>query len=257
MIFSLIAHKFKAEGLESCSYSTGGGMTGGYRRVTLRKDRKGNRTVSLQYKEIHCDREETTVYPASEEAFAKATEIMKRYHLYGASKRRRSRIQILDGETTTVSFDYVNGDFSIHELQRLNRTMRKGCSEIEGFLDSLLTGDGVTTLEPQEARIHLKSGYTECFEVEAAFDNRLTGILGEEHEVSRFGECGIILCTGETPDLSAGSPVAGSEGGAAGNIVYDPESSGIILLYDQHTFDGPVYVLAKLRGYARERCSPV
>ena len=67
MIFSLIAHKFKAEGLESCSYSTGGGMTGGYRRVTLRKDRKGNRTVSLQYKEIHCDREETTVYPASEE----------------------------------------------------------------------------------------------------------------------------------------------------------------------------------------------
>lgn len=251
MIFSLIAHKFKAEGLESCSYSTGGGMTGGYRRVTLRKDRKGNRTVSLQYKEIHCDREETTVYPASEEAFAKATEIMKKFHLYGASKRRRSRIQILDGETTTVSFDYVNGDFSIHELQRLNRTMRKGCSEIEGFLDSLLTGDGVTTLEPQEARIHLKSGYTECFEVEAAFDNRLTGILGEEHEVSRFGECGIILCTGETPDLSAGSPVAGSEGGAAGNIVYDPESSGIILLYDQHTFDGPVYVLAKLRGYLK------
>ena len=251
VIYSLIAKKFKPEELEHCSYSTGGGMLGGYRRVTLQKDRKGNRTVSLQYKETHADREETTVYPASEEAFVKATEIMKKYHLYAASKRGRSRSQILDGDTTTISFYYKNGDFSIHELQRLSPTMRKGCSEMEGFLDSLLTGDGVTTLEPQEAMLYLKSGYTERFEVEAAFDDRLTGILGVQHEVSRFGEHGIILCTGEEPDLSAAEPVDGSVGGAAGNIVYVPESKEIILLYEGHEFAGQVYVLAKLRGYLR------
>lgn len=250
-IFSLLAKKFKPEGLESCSYSTGGGMLGGYRRVTLQKDRKGNRTVSLQYKETHADREETTVYPASEEAFVKATEIMKKYHLYAASKRGRSRIQILDGDTTTISFYYKNGDFSIHELQRLSRKMRKGFTEIEDFLDSLLTGDGVTTLEPQEAMLHLKSGYTICFEIEAAFDDRLTGILGVKHEVSRFGEHGIVLCTGEEPDVSSAEPVSGSEGGAAGNIVYDPESKEIILLYEEHAFAGPVYVLAKLQGHLK------
>ena len=100
-IVSLLAKKFKPEGLESCSCSTSGGMLGAYRRVTLRRDRKGKRTVSLQYKETHSDREQTTVYPASEEAFVKATEIMKKYHLNSSANVNRLREALTKKEIVT------------------------------------------------------------------------------------------------------------------------------------------------------------
>ena len=258
ILYTLIGRKFRAEGLERCSYSTGGGMLGGHRSVELKKDKDGTRTVVCRERETHADRERTTVYPADEAAFARAHELMRRYDLYAASKHRMSRLLILDGDTTTVNFDYENGDFSIRQLQRLSRKNRQGFRAVVDLLDSLLAGEGVSSLEPQEARL-LLGGYTLRFQIEDAFDNRLNEILGEEHEVSRFEDVGIILCEGAAPYLSAATAIApGSETGkdaakvgVPGNIVYDPTGERIILLYGEYVFSDPVYFLAKLDGYAK------
>lgn len=246
ILYTLIGRKFRAEGLERCSYSTGGGMLGGHRSVELKKDKDGTRTVVCRERETHADRERTTVYPADEAAFARAHELMRRYDLYAASKHRMSRLMILDGDTTTVNFDYENGDFSIRQLQRLSRKNRQGFRAVIDLLDSLLAGEGVSSLEPQEARL-LLGGYTLRFQIEDAFDNRLNEILGEEHEVSRFEDVGIILCEGMAPDVSA----ATAKVGVPGNIVYDPTGKRIILLYGEYVFSDPVYLLAKLDGYAK------
>ena len=48
ILYTLIGRKFRAEGLERCSYSTGGGMLGGHRSVELKKDKDGGRTVTCR-----------------------------------------------------------------------------------------------------------------------------------------------------------------------------------------------------------------
>ena len=249
LITKLLGHKFRADEFESCSVSTGGGMTGGFRDVTLRREKDGRATVTVRHKEWHYEREEKTVYPASEEAFAHVAELVNRYGLYAASKRRMSRIRILDGDTTTVSFHFGKRYFSLRQLQRKWPSARKGYTEVIEYLNSLPSGEGVTTREPQQLRL-LVDGYNLMFTVEDAFDEKLDAILCEDElAVTHFEDCGIVLYTGEAPER-AGEPTT-IQTAAPCSLVYDPASRSIILLYAEHTFSAPVWLLAKHDGYAK------
>jgi hypothetical protein len=243
--------RIKNDDLNYCSVSTGGGMLGGYTQATLRTQKDGSVVYEVRKKETHADREVTTVYPASPEAFAHIKELVQTYNLYGASKRRYSDMFVLDGDTTRISFSGKNSSFSVSDTQDLNRKMRTGFREVERYLSTLATGEGETTVEPQTAMLYLKSGYTLQFIVENAFDGKLDAILGEEREVSAFGESGIVLCAGEQPDCSGAAPV--SEAGA-GTIVYDGESGQIVLLYADYAFKHDVWILAALDGYVSHAC---
>ena len=257
----LFGHKFRADEFESCSVSTGGGMTGGFCNTELRREKDGRATVTVRHKEWHYEREEKTVYPASEEAFAHVAELVNRYGLYAASKRRMSRIRILDGDTTTVSFHFGKRYFSIRQLQRKWPSARKGYREVIDFLNSLPGGEGVTTREPQQLRL-LVDGYNLMYKVEDAFDGKLDAILCEnELAVTRFEDCGIVLCTGEAPErVSVAADDAETtetvelttiQTAAPCDLVYDPASRNYIVLYAEHTFSKPVWLLAKHDGYAK------
>ena len=250
MIYPKIAGlKFKNDELESCSVSTGGGMLGGYTNVTLKKDKEGNTVLIVRGKETHEDREVTTTYQADPAAFDRIREMVVKYDLYAASKRRLGPMQVMDGDTTHLSFDFSKDYFSISGEQMLNKNMRNGFNEVRKYLYSLISGEGVRTLEPQTAMLYLKSGYTLRFVVEDRFDGKLDDILGEEREVRRFGEDGIFLAP-----VPEGFDVSGAEAlktGAAGNIVYDSEEGGIILLYNDHEFEQNCYLLAHLDGYIK------
>ncbi|MBO4628292.1 MAG: hypothetical protein J5645_09990 [Lachnospiraceae bacterium] len=275
LITKLLGHKFRADEFESCSVSTGGGMTGGFRDVTLRREKDGRATVTVRHKEWHYEREEKTVYEASEEAFAHVAELVNKYDLHTASKRRMSRIRILDGDTTTVSFHFGKRYFSLRQLQRKSASARKGYREVIDYLNSLPGGEGVTTREPQQLRL-LVDGYNLMFTVEDAFDEKLDAILCEDElTVTRFEDCGIVLCTGEAPETAESMKNVAGEGtaetvestgtaehveaakpvtvqtAAPCDLVYDPASRSYIVLYAEHTFSEPVWLLAKHDGYAK------
>lgn len=264
-ITKLLGHKFREDEFVSCSVSTGGGMTGGSRIVELRREKDGSVTLTVRGREWHYEREEKTVYPASEEAIAHVAEIVNKYSLYAASKRRMSNIEILDGDTTTVSFHFGKRYFSIRQLQRKWPSGRKGYMETIRYLNSLEQGEGVTTREPQHLRL-LLHGYNLFFNVEDAWDGKLDEVLSEDHEVSRFEDCGIVLCAGVELTVGGAGTADGSETvegtetagevqpvttAEACDIVYAPASGSIILLYGEHAFSEPVYLLAKIDGYAK------
>ena len=243
--------KYKDDELRSCSVSTGGGMLGGYSQASLRINKDGSASYAVSRKETHADREVKTVYQASPEAFAHIKELVLKYNLYGASKRRYSDMYVLDGDTTRLSFSGKNSSFNVSDTQDLNRKMRTGFREVEHYLSTLATGEGETTVEPQTATLYLKSGYTLQFKVEDAFDGKLDEILSVKREVARFEENGIVLCADEQPDCSAAAPVTSAD---AATIVYDGESGQIILLYTDYAFDHDVWILARIDGYAQYAC---
>ncbi len=239
--------KYRNDKLESCRVSTGGGMLGGYTELCLKQSEDGATVLVVREKETHADRERTSIYKASPEDLDTVHKLVRDHDLAAASRRRRSRIQVLDGDTTTFSFEYSKGDFSVSSYQVLSSKMEKGCLEVMQFLSSLAKGECETFLEPQEARLHLKSGYNLFYLVEESFENKLDGLLGEEREVSRYRECGIILAPGEELDLSDAEPFRGTA--SAGMMIYDSESGSVMLLYNDCDFEKDVYLLAQLDGH--------
>ena len=243
--------KYKDDELRSCSVSTGGGMLGGCSQASLRINKDGSATYAVSQKETHADREVTTVYSADPHALERVREIVNEYDLYAASKRKYSDMQVMDGETTSISFTYSTGSFRISENQILSAKMREGFREFISYMNSLAQGEGVTTVEAQTATLYLRSGYTLRFIVEDVFDGRLDGILSEEREVSSFGESGIILRAADSLDVSGAEPV---QSAGAGTIVYDGGSGGIIILYKDYDFGHGVYILARLDDYIDSAC---
>ncbi len=243
--------KYKNDELKECSYSAGGGMLGGYSSVTLKKEKDGRMTLTVREKETHADREKSTVYQADPAAFEKIREIVNRCSLYPASKRPYSKIQVMDGETSSLRFYYAKGSFSISSNQVLSKKMDTGFWEVRDALHSFAKGEGVTALEPQTAMLYLKSGYTLQFTVEDAFDGKLDEILSEEKETARYEESGIILNRAAELDVSGAPEI--SEG-RRGTIVYDRLSGQIIILYEDCVFAEEVYQLAHLDGYLDSAC---
>ena len=241
--------KFKNDELVSCSWSAGGGMLGGYRETVLKREGDGA-VLTVSEKETHADRLVTTTYRIGPEGFGRLRDIADRAGLYRASKRPVSKLQVMDGETYTVRFSYEKGSFSVSSNQVLSARMREGFWAVADCLSSLAAGEGTVETEPQRAMLYLKSGYTLQFVVEAAFDGRLDGILQEECEVAPFGDRGIVLAA-EAPALDGAEPTADAQ---PGDLVYDPESGMIVLLYGEPAFDKPVFLLARLDGYAASAC---
>ena len=248
MIPNLLSLKFRGDTLRSCSVETGGGMLGGHREVSLRRDGNGNAVLRVSEKEMHADRLVTTECRVDEGAFDRVRKLVDACYLYAASKRPYSRMRVLDGDTTSVSFSYDKDSFRVSEEQVISRKMRSGMREVIRILETLEPiGETVTTKEQQKAVLYLKSGYTLQFLVEDAFDGKTDEIFEEEREVSVFRENGIVLASDVQPDVSGAES---AEQAAAGDVVYDPQGGQIIVLYADCTFDGPVYVIARIVGDA-------
>ena len=243
--------RFRKDTLLSCSVTTGGGMLGGRSSITLKRDAEGNPILVVTSRPTHADREKTVTYPAGEEGFQVIRDLAVKHDLYAASKRPYSKIQVLDGDTTSLRFHFEKDYFSISEQQVMNRSMRNGFDEVIQYLTSMERGEGIETLEPQTAMLYLKSGYTLQFTVVDAFDGKLDAILQEEYEVSRFETSGILLHEPVSLDTEHAESMTAVTRGTA---VYDPDSGCIILLYADHTFDHPVFPLMILNGYPDSAC---
>ena len=243
--------RFRNDTLTKCTVSTGGGMLGGHRYVTLRQERDGSVTLSVSEQETHADRERTTTYAASAEALEEVKQLVLSHNLYGASKRPYSSMRVLDGDTTSITFDFASDDFRVSEEQIMSVRMAQGFREVIAYLNALAVGEGVASIEPQRALLYLKSGYTLQFVVEDAFDSKLDAVLSEEREVSPFFDCGVILAEGVELAVDGAEATNKVE---AGSIVYDPQGRQIVVFYQNEVFDHDVYVAARLDGYVDSAC---
>ena len=256
-VFSIAGNiKYGKDILKSCEYSVGGGMLGGSERLELRRD--GDRAVLIHRKrETHADREVICKYKLSAEPLDRAAQIALKYDLYEASKRPRSRVQILDGDTSHIEFTFSKGDFSISDQLILSVRMRKGFNEFRDYLYSLASGECEESLEPQNARLHLKSGYNLMFEIDPLFDGKFDDILSEEYEVKSYEDCGIILH--DSVKITDITKPAEDDGvytckAPRGKIIYHPEKEYVILMYEDHVFDHPIYIAASLNHDPSSAC---
>ncbi len=245
--------KYRNDELKSCSVSTGGGMLGGYSSATLRKDKDGNATLVIVTRKTHADREITTTYNIDPTELSTIAGMVNDYDLFAASKRPLNGIQVLDGDTTSLSFDYSKGYFNISQEQDLNKKMSEGFHKVKDYLYSLANGEGVISIEPQKAMLYLRSGYTEQFIVEDAFDGRLD-ILNEEHEVAPYHDIGITLVKTQDIHVDDATPITNSN---AGTIVYVPSTKEIVILCEDYAFDEQVYQLAHLEDYEVPYATPL
>ncbi len=245
VIASILGLRYKNGELLECYISTGGGMLGGYSFVKLQRGDDGVATVTVTERETHADREITTTYRASADAFDRVRGVVNSYRLYNARYKKKNVLQILDGDTTTIELTYSKGSFEICDTMLLSHRMSEGFGELVRLLPTLTEGEGTVVTEPQQAKLYLKSGYTLRFFVEDAFDGRLDAILGAENEVGRSGDYGISFGSCEDLDVSGAEPVDRAD---VGTVLYDPGKKEIVLLYRDHVFDAPVYILARLDG---------
>jgi hypothetical protein len=135
--------KFGKDILKSCEYSVGGGMLGGCERIVLRREGDGAVLIHSM-KETHADKEIICEYKKGAETLDRAARIALDYNLYGASRRPRSRIEILDGDTSHVEFTFTKGEFSVSDRLVLSRHMKKGFSEFRNYLYSLASEESET-----------------------------------------------------------------------------------------------------------------
>ena len=141
---------FDAKDLKRCIYRIGGGMLDSSREITLEKDKEGVRTVTLRMREDHSADTVKTVYPAGPEAFERITEIVVKHDLLGASRCPRSEIELLDGDSSWECFEFEGQHFSIDDDRDMTDEMWTGFRAVREYLESILTGDGVTTVESDD-----------------------------------------------------------------------------------------------------------
>ena len=246
MVFQFMdKQKLKNEELESCFMTSGGGMLGGYSATRIKKQEDGSVTLTTEHKEIHSDRLKTTVYTVNPNVLNDIKEIVLKYDLYGASKRPRSDLVVLDGETTTIGFHFTEHYFSVPDDLILTNKMDEGYEEFIKYVVNIEKKNGIETIEPQSARLSI-NGYTFFFNVEEAFTDKLNTILEETDEVKDYEGKGIILKEVKNLDTTNGTE---NHEGEKATIVYEKESGQIILLYEDVEFDKPVVLLAELDDY--------
>ena len=247
MIFSLFGSlKYKNSDLVYCRYSRGGGMLGGYTNVTLKKEKNGNTVLTVETKQYHYTREVTTTYDVSPDAFDELKKLIFEYDMYGASKAKMSPFQVLDGDTTSISFDFDKGDFRVSDTQALSKKQAEGMREIYRYLVSLKKGEGVTTVEPQQAIIRTE-GYSLIYYIEQPFDGKFDEILSAPFKVYDYEGKGIVINVAAGVDCTEAEIITD---GLPGTIVYDQASGKIIALYDDCMFTQPVFLVANMDSHS-------
>ena len=238
-----VERTFRPEDMRSCTVSAGGGMMGGYSGMYLHREKDGTAVLEVTSREYHSAREVKTGYPMDEAVFEELCQAIRTYSLYSASRQKAHSFQVMDGETETISFSFNDASFRISDTQRLSRKMMEGFGRVRAILNEYRIGEGITTVEPQSGYIHLSSGYTLNFYVEEAFENAIENLAVQDFETSRAEDWGVAVAAGEIPVSDGSEALAAAD---AGDLIYDPASQQLILLYEEHDFTSDVYRIGYL-----------
>lgn len=243
-MFSL-HNKYKNSTLGSVRYSYGGDMMGSYESVTLSGDEGDTATLIFESKSFHAARMQTTTYEVPIGELEKVKEMMLEYNQYAGSKRPRSKIQVMDGGTATLSF-YFNegGSFSLSDNLNLTKKQNEGFWAIRNYISGLAQGRTPVSQEIEERRLQVSiDGYTEIFNIRDGVTDEDLAMLGGEHEVTSYGDNEKIFYPERKLDVSCLNE-AGP--GGAGTLAYYEPWGDVVIFYGDFQPAPGLYELGSL-----------
>ncbi len=241
LIFSL---KYRNKTLDYVRYSSGGDMIGSYHSCKMSYV-DGEPVLTEESMEFHSARRVTTVYKISEEDFGNVKKLMLDYNMYLASKMPLSKHIVLDGATSSISFDFeesVDG-FSVSDNQALTNRQSKGFRAIRDYMFDLTDKtEGVTTVEKMYAFIYTDTLRLKYLVSEDIDDNYLYVFFSEadiktDDDGNRYYDV--------NNDYYDMSEVKTTDHEPAGSLVYIPDEERVIMAEKDMDLKG-VYVIASL-----------
>ncbi len=241
----ILGNKYKNATLESVRYSYGGDMLGSYTSVELRLADDGKATLVTESKSYHAARMVTTTYEVPAEELENVKAMMLEYGQYAGSKRPRSKIQVMDGGTDRLTFDFTDGsDFSLSTDLNLTGKQTEGFWAIRDYLYSLAKDKTPVSTEIEERRLQVSlDGYTEIFNIRDGVTDEDLAMLGGEHEVTSYSDNEKIFYPERKLDVSGLDPAG--PGGAGVLAYYEPWGDVVIFYGDFQPAPG-LYELGSL-----------
>ena len=223
--------KIKNRTLESVRYSFGGDMLGSYSSAELKLAGDGKATLVFESKKYHAGRMETTTYEVPAQELENVKALMLEYDQYAGSKRPRSKIQVMDAGTGTLSFDFTDGsDFSLSTDLDLTRKQSEGFAKIREYIYSLAKDRDPVSYVKEERQMSVSvNGYLEFFFIRDGVTEEDLELIGGEHQVNSYGDNGKAFSLEQKLDFSGLTELV--TGGKPVTLAYSQPEDLVIIFY--------------------------
>ena len=125
--------------LKSCSYDCGGGKPGGFLMMKISTQRDGTVLAVMETRSRYDAPTVRRERKASPETLEELAAMFDRGDLFHWAKPTWDRIDILDGDTVDVSFDYADGsDASLSDTREMPKEGFEAIRKVKAFLWELL-----------------------------------------------------------------------------------------------------------------------
>ena len=125
--------------LKYCSYECGGGKPGGFLRMRLSTQRDGTVMAVMETRSRYDAPTVRRECEASPDKLEELAALIDRGELFHWAKTRWDRIDIRDGDTVDVSFDYADGsDARISDTREMPKEGFEAIKKVKAFLWELL-----------------------------------------------------------------------------------------------------------------------
>lgn len=229
--------------LRDCTYSCGGGMLGGHSSATIRRMEDGSVKYITKYAAAHYERIVTNTYEAKEEDLERIKNMSIDYKMLQASKKGLSPIQVLDGDTCTVSFWFEDGtSFSVSDTQNLSSTEMKHMNEIAKTLSEFAVGEPVTEIEKHEMRLILNGYQIGYLLEETKATDQLIEELGEFTFTKKEDYAQVI----KFPISLDFTGLEETKNVKAGDLGYNPTTNEVFFFYEDVELEDKIYLLGEM-----------
>lgn len=237
-------NSLKKQELNSVRYTVGGGMLGGLSRSSLEKQKDGSIKYITEYAETHSDRIVTRIYNASIHDLNNIKDLIIKYNLYRASKKPLSKIQVLDGDTSTLTVSFDDEYFSVSDTQAISTNDFKHIQEIVQLMASCAKGEYIEEIENHILALYV-GGYQVAYEMENSI--AVEQLLENEgqYPTDDYQSVGKYMIIDKEFDFSDCSSIKDIK---AGNLCFDDINKRLIFFYEDVVLDDELYYLGHLEN---------
>ncbi len=128
-------HDTLGPALKRCTYSCGGGKPGGYIHMTISIEKDGTVRAKMDSRSRYDAPEIQRERELPKEALDKIAAMFDRGDLFHWAKTPWEKIDVLDGDTAEVSFDYADGSYaSFYDNNELPKEALEAMEQVKEFL---------------------------------------------------------------------------------------------------------------------------
>ena len=132
-------HDTLGPALRRCSYSCGGGKPGAYLGMEISLQKDGTVLAEMDSRSRYDDPTTHREVVVSKEKLDEITAMFDRGKLFHWAKTKWNKIDVLDGDTVEVSFDYADGSYaSLYDNNEMPKEALEAMEKVQAFLWKLV-----------------------------------------------------------------------------------------------------------------------